>query len=107
MYRAVFPLLKMLDPEVAHYAGMAVLRAVQQPVTRDILHAITKPHSSLRTTVMGIDFPSPFGVAAGFDKKYNNICQLWLITPNHHARGTKRENQSRHQKKKCDRVSLK
>jgi len=88
VYRAVFPLLKMLDPEVAHYAGMAVLRACQQPITRDILHAITRPHPSLRTTVMGIDFPSPFGVAAGFDKNAEVVTALSSLGFGHVEVGT-------------------
>ncbi|MFZ9105103.1 MAG: quinone-dependent dihydroorotate dehydrogenase [Pontimonas sp.] len=88
MYRAVFPLLKLLDPEVAHYAGMGVLRAIQQPFVRDLFHAITKPHASLKTTVMGIEFPSPFGLAAGFDKNAEVVTALLALGFGHVEVGT-------------------
>jgi dihydroorotate dehydrogenase len=77
-----------MDPEVAHYAGMAVLRAIQQPFVRDLFHAITKPHASLRTSVMGIDFPSPFGLAAGFDKNAEVVTALSALGFGHVEVGT-------------------
>lgn len=88
MYRALFPALKLLDPEVAHHLGMSVLRVAQTPITRDILHAITKPDASLRTEAMGLTFPSPFGIAAGFDKNADVVTALSALGFGHVEVGT-------------------
>lgn len=60
-YRLIRPLAFSLDAEKAHRATIRTLR----------LFPPRRPHEfppSLTTTVAGIDFPSPVGLAAGFDK---------------------------------------
>lgn len=88
MYRAIFPLLKLLDAEFAHHAGMTVLKAAQLPGIRGALSAYTRPDPALSTTVMGIDFPTPFGVAAGFDKNAEVVRALIALGFGHVEVGT-------------------
>jgi dihydroorotate dehydrogenase len=61
LYRIIRPLAFALDAETAHRMTIAALRA---------LPARRPPDSpaSLRTRVAGLDFPTPVGLAAGFDK---------------------------------------
>ncbi|MDQ4421371.1 quinone-dependent dihydroorotate dehydrogenase [Sphingobium sp. DEHP117] len=61
-YRLLKPLLFRLDAEKAHHLALAAIRAMPSgmPGEADPL---------LRTTVAGIAFPSPVGLAAGFDKE--------------------------------------
>lgn len=56
------PFLRRLDPETAHRLAVAGLRALPARRTK----AVDPP--SLRTRVLGLDFPNPVGLAAGFDK---------------------------------------
>jgi dihydroorotate dehydrogenase len=61
LYPLVRPLAFALDAETAH---RATIRALKLAPTR------RPPHfpASLRTSIAGLDFPSPVGLAAGFDK---------------------------------------
>ena len=59
-YRFLRPLVFALDAETAHRATIAALKWLP-------LHAANLPES-LRSTVAGLEFPSPVGLAAGFDK---------------------------------------
>ena len=61
LYPFVRPLAFALDPERAHRATIAALRWVPPHRPPDLPR-------SLRTHVAGLDFPSPIGLAAGFDK---------------------------------------
>jgi dihydroorotate dehydrogenase len=61
IYSLVRPLLFALDAEASHRAAVAALAAgvyVRAPAS----------DPKLRRTVMGIEFPNPVGLAAGFDK---------------------------------------
>jgi dihydroorotate dehydrogenase len=58
-YRFLRPLVFALDAETAHRATIAALKWLP-------LHAANLPES-LRSTVAGLEFPSPVGLAAGFD----------------------------------------
>jgi len=61
LYPLIRPFAFALDPERAHRATIAAVRRSPKrmpPVYPD----------SLRSTVAGLDFPSPVGLAAGFDK---------------------------------------
>ena len=60
-YPLIRPLLFALDPEMAHRAAIAALRS-------GVLRALPVVDSSLRRRVLGLDFPNPIGIAAGFDK---------------------------------------
>jgi dihydroorotate dehydrogenase len=61
LYPLFRPLAFALDAERAHRAAIAALKAMPRG---------RPPHfpESLRTTVSGVEFPSPVGLAAGFDK---------------------------------------
>ena len=61
LYRIIRPLAFALDAETAHRATIAGLKMM--PARRP---AEFPP--LLRTTVAGLDFPTPVGLAAGFDK---------------------------------------
>jgi dihydroorotate dehydrogenase len=61
LYPLIRPFAFALDPERAHRATIAALKVVPKH---------HPPHfpESLKSTVAGIDFPTPVGLAAGFDK---------------------------------------
>ncbi len=60
-YRLIRPALFLLDPERAHGAALTALKALP-------LGGSEKADGPLATTVAGIRFPNPLGMAAGFDK---------------------------------------
>lgn len=60
MYRALRPLIFTLDAERAHRLTIAGLKALP--------HRSPRFDPILATTVAGLTFPSPVGLAAGFDK---------------------------------------
>lgn len=61
IYRLVRPLLFALDPETAHRVAIKALKAGIHPLA-------PAPDPRLRRRVLGLDFPNPVGLAAGFDK---------------------------------------
>ena len=68
MYSALFGVLKKLDPEFTHHWGMRVVRVAGLWPFRGWLRNRTKPNAVLGVSVAGLDFASPVGLAAGFDK---------------------------------------
>ena len=69
MYSVVRPLLFALPPEDAHALGMWALTTLEAlgPV-RDAVRRRCAPSPSLETTHLGLTFPTPVGLAGGFDK---------------------------------------
>ena len=70
MYSLVRPLLVLLDVHAAHATATAALAPVEYvaPI-RAIVRALMAPRDPrIATRVMGLDFPSPVGLAGGFDK---------------------------------------
>jgi dihydroorotate dehydrogenase len=61
LYPLIRPLAFALDPEMAHRLTIRALKLVPPHRPPDF-------PASLRTTVAGLDFPTPVGLAAGFDK---------------------------------------
>jgi dihydroorotate dehydrogenase len=61
LYPLIRPLAFALDAETAHRATIRALRLVPP-------HRAADFPSSLKSRVAGIDFPTPIGLAAGFDK---------------------------------------
>lgn len=57
-----------MDAEQAHEIGFGAIRAAEKTGASRLLRAAFRPAASLRTQAMGMTFPSPFGLAAGFDK---------------------------------------
>ncbi|WP_275693278.1 hypothetical protein [Nocardioides sp. TF02-7] len=63
IYGAVFDHgLSRIDPEVAHHRAIDALRA-----GAPVLRRLRVPHDR-PVRVMGLEFPNPLGLAAGFDK---------------------------------------
>jgi dihydroorotate dehydrogenase (fumarate)/dihydroorotate dehydrogenase len=69
------PLLFQLDAETAHHSAMALGAAAgfAGPALRALM-AVTDPR--LRTRVAGLDFSTPIGLAAGFDKNGQAVSAL-------------------------------
>lgn len=65
-----------MDPEKAHHFSFDALRLAEKFGVSVIARKLCAPDPALRRTVMGIDFPSPFGLAAGFDKEGAGIPAL-------------------------------
>ncbi len=69
LYRLVRPLLFQLPPEAAHELAMTGLRAAQAvPPLLAAMRAFAPRDEVLHTRALGLDFPSPIGLAAGLDK---------------------------------------
>ena len=67
IYRALIrPLLFQLDPERSHDLALTCVGAVGPALAR--LCSPTAPDIRLSVTVAGLRFPTPVGLAAGFDK---------------------------------------
>lgn len=75
--------LARLDPERAHGLAFAVIRVLPGFVAR-----FTRPDAALKVTTLGLEFDSPFGVAAGFDKEGTAIRGLGRLGFGHVEVGT-------------------
>lgn len=61
LFRLLKPALFTLDPEIGHRLAITALKALPRRAPMPL-------PSALATTVAGLTFPNPVGVAAGFDK---------------------------------------
>ncbi|SEC28468.1 dihydroorotate oxidase A [Paramicrobacterium humi] len=87
MYRALFSLfLRRLDPEQAHHLAFAAIRML--PALGPLARRFTAPDPRLRVEALGRTFPSPFGVAAGFDKNAEAVIGLGALGFGHVEVGT-------------------
>ncbi|WJL95403.1 quinone-dependent dihydroorotate dehydrogenase [Microbacterium sp. ET2] len=69
MYPLLFrTVLTRMDPETAHHVAVVVIRALGAPPLSALAARLTRPAPMLETSALGLTFPTPFGVAAGFDK---------------------------------------
>ncbi len=69
MYPLIFRVFfARMNPETAHHLVMPVIRIIGSAPVAWAARLLTKPDPSLTTRALGLEFPSPFGVAAGFDK---------------------------------------
>ncbi|WP_332642000.1 quinone-dependent dihydroorotate dehydrogenase [Aeromicrobium sp.] len=83
VYRAFFDaVFSSMDPEKAHERGFAAIKAGRF-VTK---FAMRKTHAP--RTVMGIEFPNAFGLAAGFDKNARAVPGLLSLGFGHVEIGT-------------------
>ena len=69
----IYPLLRrllfQLDPEAAHeWTREQIEHAQQIPILMRALHAVCAPPKNAARTLWGLRFPSPIGIAGGFDK---------------------------------------
>src|SRR3990167_2623979 len=74
IYRSLRPFLFHQDPEKAHYLTLKLMKWVYQPwlVLRLLASFPQKP-----TTLWGLTFPNPVGLAAGFDKDGYCLDACW------------------------------
>ncbi len=82
LYRYLLrPLLFSLDPETAHELASTLLRKIGRfPVCSSFLHRwCTCRDPRLESTIFGLRFPNPVGLAAGFDKNASMLESLPLL----------------------------
>ncbi|MGW9412531.1 quinone-dependent dihydroorotate dehydrogenase [Arthrobacter cupressi] len=77
-----------MDAEKAHKIGFRAIRLAHSCGAGRVLGKLTAPHASLRTEALGLSFPSPFGLAAGFDKEGHGIEALSELGFGHVEVGT-------------------
>ncbi|WP_394552132.1 quinone-dependent dihydroorotate dehydrogenase [Agromyces sp. MMS24-JH15] len=69
MYRLIFSVFfSRMDPEAAHHLAFRVIRFLPTLGLGRLVFRSTRPSTDLAVDALGLRFPSPFGVAAGFDK---------------------------------------
>jgi dihydroorotate dehydrogenase len=79
VYQAVYRVfLRRLPPEAAHAAGFWLIRAAAAvPFGARVLRRFLAPRDPvLRVRALGLDFPGPLGLAAGFDKDGHGVTGL-------------------------------
>lgn len=87
MYPSLFnSVLRHLDPETAHNLAFRAIQAA--PYAGAVLRRACAPEPSLRVRALGLEFPSPFGLAAGFDKNATAILGLGALGFGHVEVGT-------------------
>jgi dihydroorotate dehydrogenase len=89
MYALLFRLvLARFDPEFAHHAGMVVVRILGVPPFSWLARALTRPSPEDEVKALGLTFPTPFGIAAGFDKNAVGVRGLSALGFGHVEVGT-------------------
>ncbi|WP_089243008.1 quinone-dependent dihydroorotate dehydrogenase [Rhodococcoides kyotonense] len=75
MYRALLRLMFLLPPERIHHIAFGAIRAVTafSPARTLVRKLLVVDDPLLRSTVFGVDFPAPLGLAAGFDKNAEGV----------------------------------
>ncbi|MGO3147567.1 MAG: quinone-dependent dihydroorotate dehydrogenase [Leucobacter sp.] len=87
MYPALFhAVFKQMDPERAHHLAFTAIQAM--PLLGGFIRTLCAPDPSLRVHALGLEFPSPFGLAAGFDKNAEAIQGLGALGFGHVEIGT-------------------
>ncbi len=76
MYKLLRPLLFRLPPERAHHLTFNLLEWAAKVPGALALVGGSKPSKKAAITVMGLDFPSPVGLAAGMDKDAKHVDAL-------------------------------
>lgn len=79
MYRVIYAaLLRRLPPEAAHRAAFWLIRAAADVPGLTVLmrQALRQRDPALRVRALGLDFPGPLGLAAGFDKDGEGVTGL-------------------------------
>ncbi|MBC9928417.1 MULTISPECIES: quinone-dependent dihydroorotate dehydrogenase [unclassified Leucobacter] len=89
VYPIVFQtVFRRMDPERAHHLAFAFIKAAPKLGLGGLVHRFCAPDRSLRVHALGQVFPSPFGLAAGFDKNADGIIGLGDIGFGHVEVGT-------------------
>lgn len=76
LYSLIRPLLFRLEPETAHHVTLNALRIGH---LLGLSALFPKPAATQLRRLMGIDFPSPVGLAAGLDKNGDCIAGLAML----------------------------
>jgi dihydroorotate dehydrogenase len=79
VYRAIYAvLLRRLPPEAAHRGAFWLIRAAAAVpgVAWALRRALGPREAGLRLRALGLDFPGPLGLAAGFDKDGEGVTGL-------------------------------
>ena len=81
MYRLLFRVvLRRLPAETAHRAGFALIRAAGAVGAAGLLRRWLGPRDPvLRVRALGLEFPGPLGLAAGFDKDARGTAGLGAL----------------------------
>ena len=88
-YRAFFRVVLLrLDPETAHHAAMLAIRALGRSPQVAYRLRRRSVRRGRQVAAMGIDFPTPFGLAAGFDKNAVGLRGLGALGFGHVEIGT-------------------
>lgn len=89
IYRAIFRLIfARMDAERAHELVVGMLLWGQRFGLTPIVRLATAPKRSVRVRTLGLEFESPFGLAAGFDKNAVVYRILWGLGFGHIEVGT-------------------
>src|SRR5260370_27727441 len=79
LYPTLFNLVfRRMDPEQAHHLGFRAIRTVGSlPGGQALLRQLFPARDPvLSRMVFGVEFPAPFGLAAGFDKNAEGVDAL-------------------------------
>ena len=81
MYRLLFnQVFRRLDPELAHALAFRWIRiAAATPLLGAVIRRVLAPSGRPPVHVLGLAFPAPFGLAAGFDKHAVGIRGLTML----------------------------
>lgn len=88
---------KGMDPEKAHHVGFWGVQTLRNVGITRALRKYFQPAPELATTVMGITFPSPFGLAAELRQGRQGHCRAgwYRLRPrrdrHHHRPGAARQ----------------
>jgi dihydroorotate dehydrogenase len=89
MYQFAFRhVFSRMDPEQVHHVVVTGLRVAHGCGAGALLEKLTAPDPALRTQALGMTFPSPFGLAAGFDKGAWSVLPLAALGFGHIEIGT-------------------
>lgn len=77
-----------MDAERAHKIGFTLIKAAHTVGAGALIRKMFAPAPSLQTTALGLSFPTPFGLAAGFDKEGKGINALANLGFGHVEVGT-------------------
>ncbi|TFV98892.1 quinone-dependent dihydroorotate dehydrogenase [Orlajensenia leifsoniae] len=89
MYEFIFrTFFARMDPERAHHLGFVVIRMLGWPVIGPIVARFTRSPKPQPVRALGLTFPTPFGVAAGFDKNAHAVIGLGRLGFGHIEVGT-------------------
>ncbi|WP_054813744.1 quinone-dependent dihydroorotate dehydrogenase [Nocardia arizonensis] len=78
MYALVLRLMFLVPPERIHHLAFAAMRAVARfaPTRALLTRLLVVDDPILRNTAFGVEFPTPLGLAAGFDKNADGV-DVW------------------------------